>query len=191
MQECYHQTCDKYEPSMETDEKYDFMTDIVQSLVLTVAELSKESIEKDSCIEKTAQYLIEQAMIKKSEITTESPRVASSTLEPERVTRPTSTEKPIIHSKKPNLKPHDKPLHNEPLDLLSNEVSDTVSDYEKEHDFEKFMGQITSEMLKLKVRNREPKSVSKRTISSLFSTFGSNSITNLRNENRNLLILHA
>ena len=157
MQECYHQTCDKYEPSMDTDEKYDFVTNIVQSLVLTVAELSKESIEKDSCIEKTAQYLIEKA--KKAEITTEA--VVSSTLEPERITRPTSEEEPIMHTKEPNLKPHDKPTYNEPLDILSNEVSDTVSDYEKEQDFEKFMGQITSEMLKLKVRNREPKSVSK------------------------------
>ena len=62
MRECYHNECDKYNATIATDEKYDFMKSIVQSLVLTVAELAMDNIEAENskCVADTLEYLAEK-----------------------------------------------------------------------------------------------------------------------------------
>ena len=62
MRECYHNECDKYNATIATDEKYDFMKSIVQSLVLTVAEMAMDNIEAENskCVADTLEYLAEK-----------------------------------------------------------------------------------------------------------------------------------
>ena len=62
MRECYHNECDKYNATIATDEKYDFMKSIVQSLVLTVAEMAMDNIEAENskCVADTLEYLTEK-----------------------------------------------------------------------------------------------------------------------------------
>ena len=43
MQQCYHNQCDRFNASIATEDKYDFMTSLVQSLVLSVAEMTLDT----------------------------------------------------------------------------------------------------------------------------------------------------
>ena len=62
MRECYHNECDKYNATIATDDKYNFMKSIVQSLVLTVAEMAMDNIkaENSKCVADTLEYLAEK-----------------------------------------------------------------------------------------------------------------------------------
>ena len=62
MRECYHKECDKFNASIATKDKYKFMTSLVQSLVLSVAEMAMNNLEQENskCISDTLDYLNEK-----------------------------------------------------------------------------------------------------------------------------------
>ncbi len=60
MKQCYHTECDSWSQDLATKDKYKFMASTVQSLVLTIAEMSMEGHES-SCILDTVQHIIKQA----------------------------------------------------------------------------------------------------------------------------------
>ena len=66
MRECYHKECDRFNISIATEDKYDFMTSLVQSLVLSVAEMAMDTgmdtmvPENSKCISDTIEYLAEK-----------------------------------------------------------------------------------------------------------------------------------
>ena len=62
MRECYHKECDKFNTSIATKDKYKFMTSLVQSLVLSVAEMAMNNLDQENskCISDTLDYLNEK-----------------------------------------------------------------------------------------------------------------------------------
>ena len=62
MRECYHKECDKFNTSIATKDKYKFMTSLVQSLVLSVAEMAMNDLDQENskCISDTLDYLNEK-----------------------------------------------------------------------------------------------------------------------------------
>ena len=62
MKECYHSECDKWSQDVATEERWQFMTSITQSLVLSIVEMSMEGHES-SCLKNTVQHLIEKASL--------------------------------------------------------------------------------------------------------------------------------
>merc|ERR1712029_654804 len=69
MRECYHSECDKWDQKVATPERWQFMSMITQSLVLSIVEMSMEGHES-KCLKNTVQHLIEKATFPKSETTT-------------------------------------------------------------------------------------------------------------------------
>ena len=69
MRECYHSECDKWDQKVATPERWQFMSMITQSLVLSIVEMSMEGHES-KCLKNTVQHLIEKATSPKSETTT-------------------------------------------------------------------------------------------------------------------------
>lgn len=57
MRQCYHMTCDN--STHASEDKYNFLTNIVQTLVLAIAEMSMENYNASeiSCISETLEYL--------------------------------------------------------------------------------------------------------------------------------------
>ena len=69
MRECYHKECDKFNTSIATKDKYKFMTSLVQSLVLSVAEMAMNNLDQENskCISDTLDYLNEKQEVEEVE----------------------------------------------------------------------------------------------------------------------------
>jgi len=79
MRECYHSECDKWDQKVATKERWQFMTTITQSLVLSIVEMSMEGHES-KCLKNTVQHLIEKATSTAASPKVETTTMASTTL---------------------------------------------------------------------------------------------------------------